>query len=51
LQYFDYALQPGAIMGLSAAGPNLSPNDANAYMKNVPPALSMQWYFENTVKN
>lgn len=49
LQYFDYALEPGAIMSLSAAGPNLTPNaDENVDIKNVPPALSMQWYFDNT---
>lgn len=50
LQYFDYALEPGAIMGISSAGPNLTKNSDSKSMENVPPALSMQWYFENTVK-
>jgi hypothetical protein len=51
LQYFDYALEPGAIMGLSASGPNLTKNSENKDLQNVPPSLSMQWYFSNTVEN
>ena len=47
LRYFNYALQPGELLAITDAGPNLSVNSKSIALKSVPPYLSMQWYTDN----
>jgi hypothetical protein len=46
LQYFNYALQPGDILGITNNGPNLrvSKSSTTTGTQAEPPYLSFQWY-------
>jgi hypothetical protein len=44
LRYFNYALPPGEILGITNKGPNLKANKSNVTLGSVPPYLSFQWY-------
>ena len=47
LRYFKYAVQPGELMSLTDAGPNLTVNSKSVALNSAPPYLSMQWYTDN----
>jgi hypothetical protein len=47
LRYFKYAIQPGELLALTDAGPNLTINSKSVALASVPPYLSMQWYTDN----
>jgi hypothetical protein len=44
LRYFNYALPPGEIVGITNKGPNLTASKSNVTLGSVPPYLSFQWY-------
>jgi hypothetical protein len=47
LRYFKYAIQPGELLALTDAGPNLTIHSKSVALASVPPYLSMQWYTDN----
>lgn len=49
LRYFKYAIQPGELLSITNAGPNLKVNTTSTSvpLSSVPPYLSMQWYTDN----
>lgn len=47
LRYFSYAAQPGEIKSIVEKGPDLSMSKSDD-MNNVPPYLSLRWYFQGT---
>lgn len=47
LRYFKYAVQPGELLSITDAGPNLTVNSKSVALTSVPPYLSMQWYTDN----
>jgi hypothetical protein len=47
LQYFSYAVQPGELLAITDAGPNLKVSSTSTALQSVPPYLSMQWYTDN----
>jgi hypothetical protein len=47
LRYFKYAVQPGELLALTNAGPNLTVNSKSVALNSTPPYLSMQWYTDN----
>ena len=47
LRYFNYALEPGKILSMTDAGPNLTINSAPLALNSIPPYLSVQWYTNN----
>lgn len=47
LRYFKYAIQPGELLSITDAGPNLTVNSTSVALTSVPPYLSMQWYTDN----
>lgn len=47
LRYFKYAVQPGELLSLTDAGPDLTVNSKSIALKSMPPYLSMQWYTDN----
>jgi hypothetical protein len=47
LRYFKYAVQPGELLSITNAGPNLTVNSKSVALKSMPPYLSMQWYTDN----
>ena len=47
LRYFNYAVQPGELLSITDAGPDLTLNSKSVALNSVPPYLSMQWYTDN----
>ena len=47
LRYFKYAVQPGELLSITDAGPDLTVNSNSVALKSMPPYLSMQWYTDN----
>ena len=47
LQYFSHALQPGEIVSIVDAGPNLTVNNNSNPLYSTPPYLSLQWYVQD----
>jgi hypothetical protein len=47
LRYFKYAIQPGELLSITDAGPNLTVNTKSVALTSIPPYLSMQWYTDN----
>ena len=47
LRYYNYAVQPGELLSITNAGPDLTVNSKSVALKSVPPYLSVQWYTDN----
>jgi len=47
LRYFKYAIQPGELLSITNAGPDLTVNSKSVALSSIPPYLSMQWYTDN----